>query len=76
MVICGRLRFPGIPLGRVPDNSEQLQSTTTGSGEGTSETDGALSGARGDNESEKGLDIVSPVPTGDFHDVGFREGGF
>jgi len=76
MLICRRLRFPGTLLGRVPDSSEQLQSTTTGSGEGIGEADGALSGARGDNESEKGLDVVSPVLTGDFDDVGFRGGFF
>ena len=76
MLIRGRLRFPGTPTDRASDSSEQLQSTTTGSGEGTGEADGAFSGARGDNEVEKGLDVVSPVPTGDLDDVGWREGGF
>ena len=51
MLIRGRLRFPGIPHGRVPDSSEQLQSTATSSGEGIGEADSAFSGARGDSES-------------------------
>ena len=74
MLIRGRLRFPGTPTDRASDSSEQLQSTTTGSGEGTGEADCAFSGARGDNEAEKGLDVVLAVTAGDVGGGGW-EGG-
>ena len=51
-----------------------MQSTATSNGEGIGKTDGAFSGARGDNEAEKGLDVVSSVPTGDLGGGGW-EGG-
>jgi len=61
--------MPGIPAFGAPDRTEQLQCATASSGDGVGEADGARSSAGGDNEAEKGLDGMTPIPTGDLGDV-------
>jgi len=74
MNICIRLRSPGIPVSRGGAGSKELHSATAGSGGGIGEADGALSGAGGDSECEKSLDIVLAVTAGDLGGGGW-EGG-
>jgi len=72
--IQGRTRTHTIPDNGAPEGTEQLHRATATSGDGVGEADGAHPSAGGENEAEKGLDCVSPTPTGDLDDVGWGEG--
>jgi len=74
MLICERMRIPRIPVGGEPARSVELQSATPARGVGTVEAEGARSSTARDRESEKGLDGMTPVRTGDLHGAGWREG--
>jgi len=67
MNICIRLLIPGIVRSGIPPRSKELHSATASrGGRGIGEFDGALSGAGGDSESEKGLDVLGSINAGDL----------
>jgi len=66
------MRIPSIPASGVPAGSEELQSATPGGGEAIGEAEGACSGAGGDRESEKGLNVVNPILTRDLGGCGWE----
>ena len=70
-----RLRIPGILLSGIIAQSKELHSLTAFSVGSTREANLALSSAGGDNESEKGLEVLGSVFAADLGGGGFAEGG-
>lgn len=72
MVICIRLRSPGIAGRGGIAQSKELHSLTAGSAASTGEANGARSAPARDTECEKGLDVVLAITAADLSGGGWE----